>query len=172
MTELTNLVSKVTVKGLGVDGAKLIGEMKMGETRIVGAIYGNATAYKVSPSQFKDQNGVARDEYKFKGNFEGANLETGETINSTVAYMPNEVSSSTLAQAIDALGEEGGAVEFGVQIAIKKIKRRDGTDGYEFGVAVPKSPSAADPLAGVRSKMIPEGAKQQALPAPKAEAKK
>lgn len=160
--DMVTLSNKLTVKALGINPGELIKTLEVGQTVVVARMYGQATKYKVSQSKFSNDGGLPREEVKFLGNFEGVNTATGQVVNASGAYMPNAAATDALRAAVDAA--EGGAVEFAVEIAIQKIVKKDGTDGYQFGVAIPRNPAAADPLAAIREKMA---ARPLAIAAPK-----
>lgn len=165
--EMTNILTKLTVKEMKIDGAAIIANMAVGQTVVVARIYGEATKYKTSPSKFTTTD-LPREDHQFVGNFEGVNLITGEVFNAPKCFLPG-AAPDAVANALD--NAEGGSIEFGVEIAIQKVIKKDGTEGYKFGVAVPKQPSATDPLAAMREKMasLPGAVTQAMLAAPKAE---
>lgn len=172
---LTNVLNKLTVKAMGLSPADDIKEMATGETRVVARIYGFASKYKTGKSRFSTDDGLPREEVRFLGRFEGVNLTTGEIFSAPAAFMPNAAMTESLREAIDA-SDGKSAVEFGVEIAIKKIVKKDGTDGYQYGTSVPTPPQDSDPLARMRQVMsgLPvefdaEG-KAKALPAPEGDA--
>lgn len=164
---MTNILKKLTVRDMNIAPGVLIVNMEYGQTVVVARIYGSATKYKTAASKFSTSD-LPREDHKFYGNFEGHNLITGEVFNAPICYLPG-AAPDALANAIDA--SEGDAVEFGIEIAVKKTKKGDGTDGYQFGVAIPKEPNAADPLAAMREKMgaLPNGVTPALLAAPVAE---
>lgn len=149
--EMTNILKKLSVKEMNINPGNLIAGMELGQVVVVARIYGKATKYKTSPSRFTTSD-LPKEDVKFFGDFEGVNLLTGEVFNAPACFLPG-AAPDALQSAIDNMQDGDTAVEFGIEIGVKKIKKKDDTDGYQFGVALPKQPSASDPLSAMREKM-------------------
>jgi len=162
MTATTQISTKLSVGSMGLNKEKLqalLADKEEGATVVVANIFGRVSKYEEKPSKLDP----TKMDVAFRGSFEGHNLITGEIFNAPKAYLPGAAEGTTKA-ACDTLGE-GEAVEFGVQIAVKKDKTS--AVGYVFGVAVPKQPEAQDSLSGLRSQMAAlttPGAAQIAAP--------
>lgn len=88
----------------------------------------------------------------FSGSFEALNLETGEKFAGTSCFLPSvaeDLLSIALSQAQGA--DANASIQFALEVGIKPLKRRDGTDGYEFTVK-PLIPVASnDALSNLRT---------------------
>lgn len=167
-TEAKTIARKLTVASLNINPVELIATMAEGESKVVASIIGRATHYTESPSRFD----TTKTDVRFKGAFEGLNLLTGETVEATSCFLPGAAPDAVQA-AIDGMGEDENAIDFAVLVSIKKQKKRDGSDGYVFGIAVPRQPEAADPLARMREQVKALASPQAAaIEAPKAKKEK
>lgn len=166
--ETTKISNKLTIAELGLTKDVLqaaLADKKEGAEIIIARIFGKAAKYNAKPSKLD----ATRTDYQFIGAFEGVNMIDGTVVNAPRAYLPGAAEMATVA-AIDGLGE-GETVEFACEITVKK--KQSAAVGYVFGVAVPKQPEAADPLASLRSQFgaLPQAAATPAIEAPKAEKK-
>lgn len=150
-------VSKLTVKEMEGNLASHVEKMELGELLVVGRMYGVARSYTAKESRFSTSS-LPKEEYLFRGNFEGLNLITGDYYKSAGGrkgdvgklYLPAPV-DEMLAEALDL--EDGGGVNFIVEISIRKIKKPDGTFGYKYVPRMPTSPKTSDPMREMRNKM-------------------
>lgn len=149
--ETMNIVNKLSVKTMNLDPASLTEKLEENKIVVIARMYGQITDYKIGKSKFSTDD-LPKEDVKFRGTFEGVNLVTGEVFNSGVCFLPGNV-TNVLRAAVDSKADDEIGVQFGVEIGAKKVKRRDGTWGYEFTAAVPKNPEAADPLAAMRETM-------------------
>lgn len=104
------------------------------------AVTGIANDIKTGTSTYGDWTALI-------GQFEGANVETGEGYISTQLYLP-EPMNSVIAERIKA-GDTG--VEFGVIIGVKPA---DNAFGYEYTTKPIVQPKENDALSDLRSKMM------------------
>ena len=146
------VAKKITIGGMGINAKEVAATLaKDGDMISVAKIYGKAKAYKEQPSKLDP----TKNDVKFIGDFEAINLLTGEVTNAPTCYLPGSAADATYA-AMQGVAEDEFVV-FGVEIAIKKWSKSP--VGYVYGVAVPRRPEAADPLAEIREKMIGQAAR-------------
>lgn len=106
------------------------------------------------------QYGIAK---KFKGEFRGTDLQTGEVSASPVLYLPNPID---LLLAEGVVSSEGKPVEFGFDIFVKPSDREGGA-GYEYVSKTLMEAKPSDPLAALLAHVA--SVQAPALAAPKAE---
>lgn len=95
------------------------------------------------------------------GQFEGVNIETGETAQSGVLYLPSgiqELIQDPLESAINA-GDKTAAVQFAVDLYAVSATNKA---GYSFEADNLAAPEREDPFAALRTAL--EGKKLPALP--------
>lgn len=110
------------------------------------------------------QYGIAK---KFKGEFRGTDLQSGEVSASPVLYLPNPI-DLLLAEGVAA--SEGKPVEFGFDIFVKPSDREGGA-GYEYVSKTLLEAKPSDPLAALLSH-VGEAPKPAALAGPAGEGHK
>lgn len=107
------------------------------------------------------QYGIAK---KFKGEFRGTDLQTGEVSASPVLYLPNPI-DLLLAECV--VSSEGKPVEFGFDVFVKPSDREGGA-GYEYVSKTLMEAKPSDPLAALLAH-VGDAPKPAALAAPKAD---
>lgn len=161
MAEMKQISRRLSIGDMGIDGKAIVADMtKDGDTVVVARIYGRASGYDARPSKLDP----TRSDIRFKGEFEGVNMLTGEVFAASGCYLPG-AAEDNLRSTVDAL-QDGEAALFGVEIALKKSAKSP--VGYVYGVAVPKQPEAADPLSAIRAEMggLPAPTKAKQIEAP------
>lgn len=144
----SNIVSKLTLKSVDAQpkrGAFGTAEAPLDPKKLV-IFFGRATKWDTMTSQYGES-------YRFHGNFEGVNAETGETYKSSKLFLP-EVVASLLANQIDAA--DGEAIDFALEIGARFA---DSTFGYEYTVKPLVETKGADELESLRSLVAPNVAK-------------
>lgn len=160
MTEVTvsGIVKKITMSSIGCkpDIEKLI-EFKnvhgVATVMPLATVYGLVSDYKAGAG--KDGMG---DYIKFLGQFRAINVETGQIFKSGAAILPG-AAPDLVYGALRAMGEQGGAVEFGFNFGV----RFDPTAAtkYVYDVQQITEVGQSDPLAQLELRL-----KQASLPAP------
>ena len=128
-----------------------------GETPIL-RVVGIARAVEDIQTQY----GIAK---KFKGEFRGTDLQSGEISASPVLYLPNPID---LLLAEGVASSDGKPVEFGFDIFVKPSDREGGA-GYEYVSKTLLEAKPSDPLSALLSH-VGDAPKPAALAAPDAEA--
>lgn len=155
---MSNIITKMTVKGVGANPAKAKADnQKTPLCRIYGTASG--VVHKVD-NRGEPITGIT-------GNFEGVNLETGEVYKSGVLYLPGGIHEMLL-NAVDQ-GEDddkGKPVYNSVNFAFD-ISAVPATNpiGYSYEASQLIEATTADPMAEIRG-ALPD---LPALPAPKKE---
>lgn len=125
------LISKITIAGCNAQPkAKSV---KEGEKFPILMVVGMAHRAEVGQTTFGEF-------IRFRGNFVGVNLKTGERFKSGALILPS------LIQDIlhTAVSESEGPVEFGIEIGVKYSEK--GNTGYEYTVRPLQEPTEADSL--------------------------
>ena len=139
-----NLVSKITV-------ATLDAQPKAHSITVdthVATIFGRCTDKKVGQTQYGDF-------VTFKGDFEGLNVQTGESYRAGSLIVPS-ILESLLDSAINT--EENNSVDFAVEVWVKPSEKSK--TGYIYGIKPLIEPAESDVLALLRKQVI------SSLPAP------
>lgn len=153
MTQETQLISKISIKGVGAQPKK--NSLAEGASEALCLFYGRVTGYTVGTSSFGEF-------VKFKGGFEAVNAKTGEVFKSSAILLPDVV-NGMLQEAVE--GADGNAVDFALEIG---VKYSENAYGYEYTVKPLQQMRESDELAALRS-MVAEKT-TIALPAPAAPA--
>jgi len=141
-----NLLKKISAKNL-------FGKIEAPEKAIeLFALYGVANGTKTGKSQFGDW-------IAFTGDFEAANMETGESFRAPVCFLPQPAQGMLEA----ALMKNSDGVEFSFIVGIKPA---DNAFGYEYTVRPVKAANQSDALTALRE--MTQEAMLKTLPAPKA----
>lgn len=165
--ESINLARKITTNAMGLDSKTLLEAVKAGKGKYVEVsnVLAMVSGYSQKPSKFD----AAKMDIRFHGKFEATNLLTGEIIRAGDAYFPGGAADWLKGQVDAALGAGKKESEFtagadgkmlpamAFTITAKAVTKRDGTDGYEYGVKALVETGLADPFAELR----------KALPKPK-----
>lgn len=140
----SNLVSKLTLKSVDAQpkrGAFGTVEEPLPAKKLV-IFFGRAVKWDTATSQYGES-------FRFHGNFEGVNAETGESYKSSKLFLP-EVVASLLANQIDAA--DGAAIDFALEIGARFA---DSSFGYEYTVKPLIETKGADELESLRSLVAP-----------------
>lgn len=151
----SNLVSKLTVKTMGLNGKEGAVLSKEGDVVMLGTIYGRAS--ETREKKRTDDSGNLVIDHPIVGSFEGVNQKTGEVFGSSVLYLPGGFHEQLEAALKSA---EGGVVEFAIQIGSQRANNKAGFTWIAKSLV---KPSGVDQLAELRSK-IADGQKAIAAP--------
>lgn len=144
----TTALKKITVPAvLGEKAAKLA--PKKGEAAV--------PLFRV----FGIANGVAHGETNLgpwealMGIFEAVRLSDGERFAAAKCFLPGAAGDMIVAR-LKAVREEDpdASVRFGLEVGIRYMERKDGTDGYEYVTKSIVKADQADLLAGLRTEAI------------------
>lgn len=147
-----SIVSKLTIKTLKAQPARHSVESE----QMIATIYGRCTDKKAGTSDHGDF-------IRFKGEFEGVNVKTGEVFRSGDLIVPKTL-ESLLDSAISLEGNN--AVDFAVEVWVEPNEKS--ITGYSYAIKPLIKPAESDVLAGLRELAAPSV--QKALEAPKPEA--
>jgi hypothetical protein len=138
---------KLTIAELGIDAEKVNGgHTENGQATVVAYFYGRTSAHKDAPSKFDPTKMDA----KFVGTFEGVNAITGEVVNSKYAYLPGGA-EDMVRDAVDALGDEGGEVEFAFEVSVRRDDKKP--KKYVYLIATAREPKEVEALSSLREKL-------------------
>lgn len=129
-----NLVSKLTVKTIGAQPPR----HSIKEPKMLATIYGRCSSKEAGTSDHGEY-------VKFKGEFEGFNVENGESYRSNVLIVP-KILEGLLDQAISL--DDANAVDFAVEIWAEPNEKS--ITGYSYGVKPLIEPEESDALATLR----------------------
>jgi hypothetical protein len=98
----------------------------------------------------------------FIGQFEGMNLQTGETLSSAKLFLPQGASDALEGRVLDVQSKrgKGSSVQFAFEIRAVKA---DNQSGYTYETSALLKPELADPIAAVRE-LVKETRKAHAKP--------
>jgi hypothetical protein len=139
------LASRLTLKDLECDPSEVL-KLPEGKTKLaIARMYG--ICRRVG---FQEDDRTNATYVFFVGDFEGINLQTGFTLQSSKLYLP-EGSSQSLESIVHQVQQrrKGAAVQFAFEI--RTVKNSDSRTGYTYETSAIMQPDLLDQLAMVRS---------------------
>lgn len=133
----TKIVQKLTVKTMGAQPKP----HSVKEATDLVQMYGVIRGSEVGTSNFGDF-------VKFKGEFEGVNLESGEVVRSSVLILPKML-ENILKDSLPT-GDDVTGLNVQVAVVIGVEPSEKGNTGYAFTVKPLIEPEVSDELAGLR----------------------
>jgi hypothetical protein len=150
MSQEPKILPKLALKSMGAQPAK--GSIKDGEAIRLAAIYGTVSHHECIQTTFGDSE-------RFRGDFEGVNIATGEIYRSSSLFLPAIVEDMMI-EALEAAGE-GKKVEFALEIGAEYSEK--GNTGYAYSVRPLRKLQESDALRTIREEVAGH---LKALPAP------
>lgn len=146
------ILPKLALKSMGAQPNK--GSIEPGQEKRLAAIYGTVSHHESIQTTFGDSE-------RFRGDFEGVNIETGEIFRSGSMFLPAIVEDMMI-EALDAAGE-GAKIEFALEIGATYSEK--GNTGYAYTVRPLRKLQESDALRAIREEVAGH---LKALPAPAA----
>lgn len=138
-------ISKLTIKTLGCVPARVTG-LPDGEDKLaLCRIFGKAVEVGAQEDKFTPGNFVSY----FKGNFEGINMQTGETYRSGKLYLPKGISEIVEAAVKTMREKDEATASVSFAFELRSVKASNPI-GYSYEAVALRKPEAEDELAEIR----------------------
>lgn len=133
-----SLVAKITLSSIGAQPKSKSVEY----AHPIAMIFGEASRTEIGQTTYGEF-------VRFRGNFAGVNLSTGEKFRAGAMILPPLI-QDILAAAVD---QADGPIQFGLEIGVKPSEK--GNTGYEYTVRPLLEPEENDALMLLESKLTP-----------------
>ena len=142
--EEVELATRLTMKDLCCDPTE-VRKLPEGQKLRLCLMYGT-----VGRIGFREDKNTGRDSTYFVGQFEGVNLQTGESLQSAKLYLPEGASTALEARVMEVQAKRGKSTLVQFTFEIRAVRSSKAKQGYIYETAALLKPEVLDPLSGLR----------------------